>query len=71
MRRTAQGSPALLAGGERRLIGERLELAAVRKDGEEFPISLSLAEWRVGDEMFFTGTISDISARLAAERSTP
>jgi PAS domain S-box-containing protein len=62
------GLARVVAGGERRLIGERRELAAVRKSGEEFPISLSLAEWRVGDEVFFTGTISDISARLAAER---
>jgi PAS domain S-box-containing protein len=62
------GLARVVAGGERRLIGERVELAAVRKNGEEFPISLSLAEWRVGEEVFFTGTISDISARLATER---
>lgn len=62
------GLARVVAGGERRLIGQRVELSAVRKGGVEFPVSLSLAEWRVGEEVFFTGTVTDIAERTAAER---
>ncbi len=62
------GLARIVGGGERHVIGRRVELSALRKSGEEFPVSLSLAEWRVGDEIFFTGTVSDIAERTAAER---
>jgi PAS domain S-box-containing protein len=62
------GLERFLATGERRVIGDTIELTGVRSDGEEFPISLSLVDWEVDGRVFFTGTITDITRRKAAER---
>ncbi len=64
------GLERFLATGERRVIGDTIELTGLRSDGEEFPISLSLVDWEADGKVFFTGTIADISARLAAEQKT-
>ena len=64
------GLERFLATGERRVIGETIELSAVRRNGEEFPISLSLVDWEVDGEVFFTGTIADITARRRTEQQT-
>ena len=59
----------VLETGERRLIGETAELVGVRRDGSEFPISVSLVDWRVGGRMYFTATIRDISSEQVADRA--
>ena len=55
--------------GVSHIIGKRLELAALGKDGHEFPIELSLATWNAGEETFFTGIIRDITDRIEMERA--
>ncbi len=56
-----------LTSGIARLIGRDRDEVAVRKNGEEFPIHLAVSEYRVKDEQFFAGVITDISERKAAE----
>ena len=61
----------LAAGGRPRLVGKALELKAVRRGGEVFPVELTVASCGVGDEAFFSGIVRDISERkrLEAEMS--
>ena len=56
------------SGGPSHVIGKTVELAAVRKDGTEFPVELSLATWFLDDERYYTGIIRDISERKQAEQ---
>ena len=56
------------SGGPSHVIGRTVELAAIRKDGTEFPVELSLATWFLDDTRYFTGIIRDISERKQAEQ---
>jgi PAS domain S-box-containing protein len=48
-------------------IGDTLELSAIRKDGTEFPVELSLSSFKHLDEWHALGIIRDISNRKLAE----
>jgi two-component system, sensor histidine kinase and response regulator len=50
-----------------KIIGVGRELTAIRKDGTEFPIELTVSEVRNGGEVFFTGILRDITERKRAE----
>ncbi len=64
-----RGLQRFLATGEAHVIGKVVELAGKRKDGSEFPLELSLANWKAGKEIFFTAILRDISARKEAEHA--
>jgi len=57
-----------LATGEGPILGRRLELTALRADGSEFPIELTVNVMRLADETpIFTGYLRDITERKQAE----
>ncbi|NIP41802.1 MAG: PAS domain S-box protein [candidate division Zixibacteria bacterium] len=63
-----EGLQRVSSGGPSHVIGKTVELAALRKNGTEFPVELSLATWFLDDERYFTGIIRDISERKQAEQ---
>jgi two-component system sensor kinase FixL len=50
--------------GEQRAIGRIRTVAAQRKNGQVFPIELSVAEFRAGDEVRYGALIRDISEKV-------
>ena len=50
-----------LATREARVIGKHLRLTALRKDGSEFPMSISFSVAEIGGNLYFTGIIRDIT----------
>jgi PAS domain S-box-containing protein len=60
LRRAAAGEPG-------RIIGSTVEVAALRSDGREFPVELSLAAWTLDGRRYFTGIIRDVTERKDSE----
>jgi len=58
-----------LETGESRLIGKTRELIGQRKNGETFPLGLSLSESTIGNEITFTGIARDITERKTIEET--
>jgi PAS domain S-box-containing protein len=54
--------------GQRKMIGMARETEAKRKNGEVFPIYLSVSEIKVEGERFFTGIIRDISEKVISDK---
>ncbi len=46
-----------------------VEVAGLRKDGEEFPAGLSIAAWETREGRFFTGILRDITTRKRAQEA--
>jgi adenylate cyclase len=61
-----EGIRRVTSGGDRHVIGNTAELAALHKDGHEFPMELSLATWVTDGARFFSGIVRDMSDRVAA-----
>ncbi len=49
------------------ILGKRIELSAIRANGDEFPIELTITLIDLENRRFFTGFIRDISERKLAE----
>jgi PAS domain S-box-containing protein len=62
-----EGIARVRATGHSKLAGQVVELAAVRRDGSEFPIELSIGARETSEGMQFSGVIRDITARKRAE----
>ncbi|PYX73574.1 MAG: hypothetical protein DMG72_12770, partial [Acidobacteria bacterium] len=62
------GLKRFLATREARVIGKSTELVGRRKNGNEFPLSLSLSAWETGGETSFTGILRDITEHKQAEK---
>ncbi|HEX6299584.1 MAG TPA: PAS domain S-box protein [Acidimicrobiia bacterium] len=64
-----EGLERVGSGGEQHVIGKTAELAAIDRDGREFPIELSLATWLVDGERYYSGIVRDITERKVAEHA--
>jgi PAS domain S-box-containing protein len=56
-----------LETGERRIIGIGREVQGLRRDGTLFPMHLSIGEYSIGNQRYFTGIIHDLTAQRAIE----
>ena len=63
------GLARYLAGGEPVLLDQRIEITAVRRDGQEIPVELTITAiaGERGGAPVFLGYVRDITDRLAAE----
>ncbi|WP_420125783.1 ATP-binding protein [Longimicrobium sp.] len=62
-----QGVRRYLETGEGPILNRRIEISALRRDGREFPVELTVAAARWGSEVVFTSFIRDITDRKQAE----
>ena len=65
--RHQKGLARYLATGDAPVLGKRLELSAVKRDGSEFPIELAIIRIGTQKPPMFTGFIRDITERKRAE----
>ena len=63
----AAGLARYTATGEAHVLGQRLELPALRKDGSEFLTELTITRSDVAGEQTFTGVLRDITQRKTQE----
>jgi PAS domain S-box-containing protein len=66
--RHRHGMAHYLATGEGSALGRRLELTALRADGTEFPVELSITRIGSEDPPTFTGFLRDITERKQGEQ---
>jgi len=64
-----KGIKRVISTGKSNYIGRTMEAAGLKKDGSEFPLEISVATWKTGEETFFTGILRDISKRKLAEEA--
>ena len=63
-----QGMRRVIAGGSPHVLNKRIELPALRSDGTEIPVELSITRRSISGGTYFIGLMRDISDRRRAEQ---
>lgn len=63
-----QGVRKFLMGGSSNILGKRLELKAINKQGQIFPVELTVSVQKILNRHYFTAFIRDLRDRKAAEK---
>jgi PAS domain S-box-containing protein len=63
-----RGLSRLLKTGEDKILDQRVELSALRSDGSEFPVEMTISALREHEGWSFHAFVADVSERRAAER---
>ena len=53
--------------GRSKIVGKHYKAFALKKNGSEFPIELSLSSWEQDENIYFTGILRDITKRIKLE----
>jgi PAS domain S-box-containing protein len=61
------GLQRFLRTGHRKILGRRLEIDALRRDGKEIKVELSITGLRRRDGVVFNGFVRDLTDRIAAQ----
>ena len=64
-----RGLQHFLTTGEGPVLNKRIEITALRRDGHEFPVELSISPLRSGETFTFSAFIRDITERRRAEEA--
>ncbi len=65
----SRGLKHFLATGEGPVLNKRIELAALRRDGHEFPVEMTISPARLGQTHIFNAFVHDITDRKKAEEA--
>ena len=63
------GFQRFLETGKSEILGQRIEIMAIRANGDEFPVELMVTPYTVDGVQFFTGVLRDITERKKAEQA--
>lgn len=64
-----QGLRRFLKTGEGPLLGKRIELSALHRDGHEFPVEITVLPLKMGDSYVFSGFLRDLTQRKKTEET--